>query len=435
MVLNYALHMLGGYLGGFLISYRALYLWSLIIQISSTIMLSANSPALLYLGLTLFAITSGVSTPCLHMMINQRYISDNNNREKYFLWNYACSNIGFFLGYSLAGYFHQDMNYKELFILCSISNILAVFVMILGWDSIKDIKTPLVSDILEKGIKIVNKRLSIIILLFFISIPVTYFMFELPKYSRNVIFIFSMAFICYFLWLSNKQKQIKYKKSIKLYVILSLFSMLFWSLYDLAPMALTLYEQYNVNTKLFHINISPQWLANINVLIISIGGFVLPPIFSRIRKLTPLTIPMQFILGIVFLGIGLSFLLIGALSANKLGITSVVWVCLFFVFQSLGELFITPIGYTMIAQLAPLRSQGLMMGAWMLMTSGTASVISSHLSSIVRVTNTHHNPINTNPEYINLFMTLSVLAFAGAILLFLIMRVKDYAAFFHGIDK
>ena len=66
-----------------------------------------------------------------------------------------------------------------------------------------------------------------------------------------------------------------------------------------------------------------------------------------------------------------------------------------YVFQSIGELLISPVGYAMIGKLAPRQYQGIMMGAWMLVT-GLASVFAGDFSSMVpepsEGTARHHQP-------------------------------------------
>ena len=65
-------------------------------------------------------------------------------------------------------------------------------------------------------------------------------------------------------------------------------------------MALTIFAEHNVSMELLGFRLTPQWLDNINVVIITLGGFLLPPVFAKIRQKTPLTVPMQFGIGLYY---------------------------------------------------------------------------------------------------------------------------------------
>jgi POT family proton-dependent oligopeptide transporter len=66
-----------------------------------------------------------------------------------------------------------------------------------------------------------------------------------------------------------------------------------------------------------------------------------------------------------------------------------------------AELLISPVGYAMIGKLAPRKYQGVMMGAWMLLT-GLASIFAGQLSKSIP-TAADAAPQVTNPFYAMLF--------------------------------
>jgi len=75
-----------------------------------------------------------------------------------------------------------------------------------------------------------------------------------------------------------------------------------------------------------------------------------------------------------------------------------------YLFQSLGELLISPIGYAMIGKLAPRQYQGIMMGSWM-MVSGLASLFAGDFSGMIPEPG-GTTALATNPEYATLFARL-----------------------------
>ena len=49
------------------------------------------------------------------MMLTQRFTPEDPRREGAFLWNYAGMNVGFFVGFTVAGYFQATRELLEPF--------------------------------------------------------------------------------------------------------------------------------------------------------------------------------------------------------------------------------------------------------------------------------------------------------------------------------
>jgi POT family proton-dependent oligopeptide transporter len=74
---------------------------------------------------------------------------------------------------------------------------------------------------------------------------------------------------------------------------------------------------------------------------------------------------MKFVIGLFFLG--LSFLLmVPAALLTAEGRISPLWLVGLFLLQTIGELFLSPVGLSTMTKLAPMRYVGLMLGVWFL---------------------------------------------------------------------
>src|SRR5690606_26086096 len=93
---------------------------------------------------------------------------------------------------------------------------------------------------------------------------------------------------------------------------------------------------------------------------------------------------------------------VGISLADAQGFTSFHWILVSYLLQSVGELFISPIGYAMVGQLAPLRLRGLMMGIWMMIT-GVAAILSDHFSKLALGGSESISPLATNASYSHTF--------------------------------
>ncbi len=100
---NYGLHLFGGYLGGRFLSNRNLFVGGMLLQVLGCAAIAGGSLAGLYWGMALFLTGSGLNVTCLNMMLTQRFAPDDHRREGAFMWNYAGMNVGFFIGFAVAG--------------------------------------------------------------------------------------------------------------------------------------------------------------------------------------------------------------------------------------------------------------------------------------------------------------------------------------------
>src|ERR1043166_3685308 len=139
---NYGLHLFGGYLGGRFLSNRNLFVGSMAVQMIGCACIATGTLALFYLGLALFLTGSGLNVTCINMMLTARLTPEDPRRETAFLWNYAGMNVGFFVGFSAAGYFQATQSYSSLFIFATLGNFSAIVLALSNWKTLTDRGTP-----------------------------------------------------------------------------------------------------------------------------------------------------------------------------------------------------------------------------------------------------------------------------------------------------
>ncbi|HEV8422753.1 MAG TPA: oligopeptide:H+ symporter, partial [Chthoniobacterales bacterium] len=194
-------------------------------------------------------------------------------------------------------------------------------------------------------------------------------------------------------------------------LILTLGSLMFWSLYQMAPSGLQLFAINNVDLQVGSVTIQPQWIQNINTVVIVVGGPILASLFTRMRAGGwNIDIPKQFAASLLLMALAFLILPLGIKLAGVDGKSAFAWLFASYVLQSIGELLISPIGYAMIGKLAPRRYQGVMMGSWMLVT-GLASLFAGDFSGMIPEPN-GTTAVVTNPGYMKLFGALG----AGSLL-------------------
>lgn len=409
---NYGLHLFGGYLGGRFLSNRNLFVIGMVFQIIGCYLLATTGISGLYWGLALFLTGSGLNVTCINMMLTQRFSAEDPHRESAFLWNYAGMNLGFFIGFSAAGYFQLSLDYSALFLFATLGNLIAIALTLAFWKQLQDRLTPLS---LRSSAQI-RARFVMGFAILLLLVPVIKLMLLHAEVSNYFVVGLGIMIFMLLCRMTQRHPVVAERARMAAYLVLMAGSLVFWSLYQLAPMGLMLFSENNLNLQLFGWHIAPQWIQNINTLVIVLGGPVMAWLFARLRhRGINIDIPMQFSTALLFMGGGMLVLPIGISLAGQTGLVSFQWIFWSYLLQSIGELLISPIGYAMIGRLAPQQHQGVMMGSWM-MVSGVASVISSYLSQAMPSAQ-GSSPLATNPGYSKIFISLGVASVATALIL------------------
>ena len=140
--------------------------------------------------------------------------------------------------------------------------------------------------------------------------------------------------------------------------------MLFWAVFEQAGISISLFGDQLTSKSLFGWSFPSAWYQALNALFV----VLLAPIFVfawlRLGPRQPSS-PVKFVLGLAFLG--LSFLLmVPAALLTAEGKVSPLWLVALFFLQTVGELFLSPIGLSIMTKLAPPGFVGLVLGVWFL---------------------------------------------------------------------
>lgn len=414
VALNYFLHLLGGYIGGRYLSYRSLFGVGMLLQVIGCLMISIPSTSALLWGLAFFLGGSGLNVTCINCMVTQLFEPDDKRREAAFLWNYSGMNIGFFVGFSIGGYFLLTQSFHQLFLLSGLGNLIAFILTLFNWKILKDRDTTFIETTAKTRTKYRVLGAFVVVALVFVLRG----LLQHTALCNQLILAIGGSMLITLMVIAMQQASHEARKKMWGYIVLALSSVIFWTLYQLAPMGLNLFIDRNVDRHFLGFLIAPQWVLNINTIVIILGGPLLSMVFTNLRERgININIPLQFSIALLLIGISLAILPIGISLADANGLTNFNWILISYTLQSIGELFISPIGYAMVGQLAPVRLRGLMMGTWMMIT-GVAAILSDHFSKMA-LGNDSINPLVSNPSYSHTFGMLGWSAIAAGILLFM----------------
>ena len=149
-------------------------------------------------------------------------------------------------------------------------------------------------------------------------------------------------------------------------LVLTLFITVFWSFFELAGTALTLFAERNVNLVL--INASQANAINPGYIMFLAIPFSLMWVALAKAQKNPST-PIKFALGILQLGLGFLVFAMSAQFMDDVGRTPFIFLMVGYFLMTTGELFISPIGLSKVTELSPKKMTAFMIGVYFLSSS------------------------------------------------------------------
>jgi POT family proton-dependent oligopeptide transporter len=207
-------------------------------------------------------------------------------------------------------------------------------------------------------------------------------------------------------------------------MVLIVFNVVFWTLFEQAGSSLTLFADRNTDlTVAGNWSISAGQTQFFNAFFI----VVLAPLFSILwnalakRGLEP-SIPVKFSLALMGVGAGFLFLVWGANFAGPDFKVALWWLAGLYLIHSIAELMISPVGLSMITKLSIARIVGLMMGVWFLSISVAQYVagVVAQVASVETVGGQVTNLQVSLQTYVGVFTTIGWISVVIGGILFLL---------------
>jgi len=164
------------------------------------------------------------------------------------------------------------------------------------------------------------------------------------------------------LWLSRREGL----EARRLAAVFLLFAaaMIFFAVFEQAGVTIALFADQLTRAEVLGYAFPSAWFQSLNSLFV----ILLAPMFAwawmRLGERQPSS-PVKFALGLAFLGSSL-LLMVPAAELSAAGRVSPLWLVGLFFLQTVGELFLSPVGLSTMTKLAPARAVGLVLGIWFL---------------------------------------------------------------------
>ena len=376
----YSYPLLGGFLADKFMGFKNMVLIGGIIMIlgHTCMTLVSLNPEIIYLGLSLIAVGTGLFKGNIGSLLGSCYEDSDPSRDKGFTIFYVGINLGSFLAAISCGYVATIYGWDYGFGLAGIGMVIGLiafikFQYVLGEKSRHD-NDNIMHDKFFLGMSpFVFVLVMCLVSAFLVSKILSYS--ELFANVLSIIGLIVFSFFGYYVIKSPKEQ----RESLIAISIMIFFLMCFFGIEMQLGSLISLFTERNIQNNIFGINIPASVSQAINPLSIILLGF-----FVSICQKNKKYISFMPLFGILGMVICFLILYVGCLNHDENAKVSYMYLVLAISFMSLGELFIAPIVYSQTTLLAPKNARGFIMGILLLALafSNLAGIVISKFVSV-----------------------------------------------------
>jgi len=337
-----------------------------------------------FLGLVLVSIGTGLLKPNISTIVGELYKPGDLRIDSGYTIFYMSINIGSMLGFLVCGYLGEKVGWHWGFGAAGVGMTFGVLQYIFTRKDLgnagKESKLSENED--QTRYLTIFKWTSAVLGLILITGFFGFWTIEpalLNQLLVNLIFIVALAYFVYLFFFAGLDQT--EKNNTKMLLLLFFGSVLFWAGFDQGGSSLNLFAKDYTDLFIFGWEMPATFLQVANPLMVVIFApfFASFWIYLGRRNLDPDT-PQKFALGCFLMAIGFFVIIFGVEAALENEKAGVRFLLMTYLFHTLGELCLSPVGLSATAKYSPSRYRGQMMGIWFLSSSlaaGLAGLLAS----------------------------------------------------------
>jgi len=368
--LVYAVTVLGGKIADQILGYRIAIIFGGILMAIGEFLILGGNEFWLILGMSTIIAGNGYFKANISSIVGKLYPDGDPRRDSGFTIFYIGVNLGAFLATTVVAEVGNRFGYDKGFLLAGIGMVLGSIIFVFGQKHYQgEGLPPNRADLFKPSFGFLSK-FHITILGTLATIPIFFLLLNNSDVVGYLLLLTAVYVIFTLISAGIAGGNILRDRMIVL-ILLMLFNIVFWACFEQAGSSLTLFADRNVDRHFMGFEIGAATTQFFNPLYILIFGTIFSVMWIKLSKIgkNP-SIPMKFGLGIVQLGLGYLVVQIasGFVSADYQ--VPLFTLAVLYMLHTTGELFISPIGLSMVTKLAPKHMTGTVMGAWFLSIAG-----------------------------------------------------------------
>lgn len=430
----YAFTFIGGLFADKILGYRKSLFWGGILMILGSVLLMIDPKKLFFLGIAFTIIGTGFFKPNISTMVGSLYRDGDSRRDAGFSLFYAGINIGALIGGYVcvatgkgelfSSIIPEALRWNAAFGFASVVMVISLITFLLSKRSLGSIGLSPLQHLNSKG-RLTRELITYLGSL--LVIPVIMVMVSETQYTNYFMYTIGP---CTLLYLFYEMRVLNSQQRSKLFaaLVFIIFSIFFWSFFEQSGGSLSLFAASHLSDSIFGVPLDPNGVNNsANSLFVILFAALVGLVWVGLarRKQEPHAL-VKFSLAFIFLGLGFYLFystrfFADAKAVSPLGLFTTGWLVITF-----GELCLSPIGMSLMTQLAPQKLQAVMMGMWFL-ASAYGQYFAGILGAGISEAALDASPIERLNVYTQGYQQLGLYALlCGAVMLLLYKPVKSW---------
>jgi POT family proton-dependent oligopeptide transporter len=444
--LVYAAPILGGRLADKYLGYQyAIMLGAVLMSIGEFLIVASTDlldldralrDTLMLIGMGGLIVGNGYFKANISTIVGKLYEDGDPRRDSGFTIFYIGINIGALLATTVVAVVGQKYGFEYGFGLAGLGMLAGLFIF---WGGRKKYAHVPNISITEAGRENMfgMERWKTITILSLLLIPLCYVLI-----LKNSILIYLLIAIFIFVVFQLISAGVKeggvWRDRMIALTIMMVINIIFWAAFEQAGTSLTLFADGNVNRYIGFIDweMPPAMTQFFNPFFIITFGSLFSWMWIKLDAMgkNP-SIPMKFSYGILQLGAGFLVTLIGIQFVNDNFQVPLLTLVFLYMLHTTGELFLSPIGLSMVTKLAPKQIAGTAMGGWFL-SFAMANYLAGAIATLTGGEGHGGEAAVLTPQegldtYIDTFSTLGFVLIGFAVLIALLS--KPLNKLMHGV--
>lgn len=359
----YAFTFIGGLFADKILGFQKSLLWGGVLMIAGSVVMGIDAEHLFFYGICLIIVGTGFFKPNISTMVGELYKDGDNRRDSGFSLFYAGINIGALLGGGVCVYVGKHFSWNLAFLLSGIFMALGLINFLLT----RKLLGPIGLSPVTTNEKKATRNQYLVYLGTILSLPLIYIMIKNTAYTDLFMYIVGPMTLIYLIYEMRKLTWEQNKKMFAAMIFIFL-SIIFWSFFEQSGGSLSLFARDLLSNDMKLFKIDPNVVNNSSnslfvILFSSLFGLMWLWLKKRNKEpnyFTKFGMAFLFLSGTFYLFYYLRF------TTDSHGMASLLVFTLAYLVMSIGELFLSPIGLSLMTKLSPKHLWGIMMGMWFL---------------------------------------------------------------------
>jgi len=421
----YALALPGGWIADRLIGQRRAVLYGGVLIALGHYCLAVPAMPTFYAGLLLIVVGTGLLKPNISAIVGDLYQKDWAKRDAGFSIFYMGINLGGLFGPLICSWLGEPragadwVNWHYGFGAAGVGMTFALVQYVFGQRHLKG-AGELKEDVTQPG-QVENAwrqfyvGLSVLLALCAAGWALsTIGTFSMASVAESVFYLVTALFLMYFtvviLFVARNHVE---RQRLAVCFLLCLGATMFWSGFEQAGSALSLFTRDLTDRTLFGTEITTGALQSVNPILIILLAPMVGMTWVGLGARNP-SMAVKFGLGLLLLAVGFLVMAWASMSLTD-GKVGMQWLVATYFFHTVGELCLSPVGLSSMTKLAPSRLVGQMMGTWF-MAAAIGNLVAGLITRFMPQTETMAAAMANG---VQLFGTVAVVA--GAVGLIFIL--------------